>query len=125
MLAAIALAGMASLLFKLNAFGGYALELETFYLLGGLSVMLLGAGRLSLNIGGTVELSFLLLRCYGGGDPRSGEGADAGRPPPSPRCARHLPVTTGGKSSIPAAKNAPSAPPPDALHPPATSVHAR
>jgi putative oxidoreductase len=51
MLAAIALAGMASL-FKLNAFGGYALELETFYLLGGLSVMLLGAGRLSLNIGG-------------------------------------------------------------------------
>jgi putative oxidoreductase len=51
MLAAIALAGMASL-FQLNAFGGYALELETFYLLGGLSVMLLGAGRLSLNIGG-------------------------------------------------------------------------
>ena len=51
MLAAVALAGMASL-FKLNEFGGYALELETFYLLGGLSVMLLGAGRLGLNIGG-------------------------------------------------------------------------
>ena len=51
MLVAIVLAGMASL-FQLNAFGGYALELETFYLLGGLSVMLLGAGRLSLNIGG-------------------------------------------------------------------------
>lgn len=32
--------------------GGYALELEMFYLLGGLSVALLGAGRLSLNIGG-------------------------------------------------------------------------
>lgn len=51
MLVAIALAGMASL-FKLNEFGGYALELETFYLLGGLSVALLGAGRLGLNIGG-------------------------------------------------------------------------
>jgi putative oxidoreductase len=51
MIAAILLAGMASL-FKLNAFGGYALELETFYLLGGLSVLLLGAGRIGLNIGG-------------------------------------------------------------------------
>jgi len=51
MLAAILLAGMAGL-FKLNEFGGYALELETFYLLGGLSVVLLGAGRFSLNIGG-------------------------------------------------------------------------
>ena|ERR1700759_2382170 len=51
MLAAILLAGMASL-FALNAFGGYALELETFYLLGGLSVLLLGAGRIGLNIGG-------------------------------------------------------------------------
>jgi putative oxidoreductase len=28
--------------------GGYALELETIYLLGGLSVMLLGAGRYSI-----------------------------------------------------------------------------
>jgi putative oxidoreductase len=51
MLAAILLAGMAGL-FKLNEFGGYALELETFYLLGGLSVLLLGAGRFGLNIGG-------------------------------------------------------------------------
>lgn len=51
MLAAILLAGMSGLL-KLNEFGGYALELELFFLLGGLSVTLLGAGRLSLNIGG-------------------------------------------------------------------------
>jgi len=51
MIAAIVLAGMASL-GKLNPMGGYALELETFYLLGGLAVALLGAGRLSLNIGG-------------------------------------------------------------------------
>ena len=51
MIFAIVLAGTASLL-KLNASGGYALELETFFLLGGLSVMLLGAGRLGLNIGG-------------------------------------------------------------------------
>jgi putative oxidoreductase len=51
MIAAIALAGTASL-FKLNEFGGYALELETLYLLGGLSVALLGAGRIGLNIGG-------------------------------------------------------------------------
>ena len=51
MIAAIVLAGVASL-FKLNEFGGYALELETLYLAGGLAVALLGAGRLSLNIGG-------------------------------------------------------------------------
>ena len=51
MLAAVLLAGMASIL-KLNEFGGYALELEMLFLLGGLSVALLGAGRLSLNIGG-------------------------------------------------------------------------
>ena len=51
MIAAIVLAGMASL-FKLNAFGGYALELETLFLAGGLAVALLGAGRLSLNVGG-------------------------------------------------------------------------
>ncbi|HJW41715.1 MAG TPA: DoxX family protein [Rhizomicrobium sp.] len=51
MIAAIALAGMASIA-KLNATGGYALELETFYLLGGLSVAMLGAGRIGLNIGG-------------------------------------------------------------------------
>ncbi|MEI9995366.1 MAG: DoxX family protein [Rhizomicrobium sp.] len=51
MIAAIALAGVASL-GKLNPMGGYALELETFYLLGGLAVALLGAGRVSVNIGG-------------------------------------------------------------------------
>ena len=51
MLAAILLAGMAKIL-MLDAFGGYALELEMLFLLGGLSVVLLGAGRLSLNIGG-------------------------------------------------------------------------
>ena len=51
MIAAIGLAGMASLL-KLNAFGGYMLELETFFLAGGLAVALLGSGRLGLNIGG-------------------------------------------------------------------------
>jgi putative oxidoreductase len=51
MIFAIALAGMASIA-KLNATGGYALELETFYLLGGLSVAMLGAGRIGLNIGG-------------------------------------------------------------------------
>ncbi len=31
--------------------GGYALELQAFYLFGGLAVMLLGAGRLSLSKG--------------------------------------------------------------------------
>jgi putative oxidoreductase len=51
MIAAVALAGMASIA-KLNGAGGYALELETFYLLGGLSVAMLGAGRIGLNIGG-------------------------------------------------------------------------
>jgi putative oxidoreductase len=51
MIAAIVLGGMAQL-FQLNAFGGYALELETLFLAGGLAVALLGAGRLGLNIGG-------------------------------------------------------------------------
>ncbi len=51
MIAAVALAGLGSL-FQLNAFGGYALELEAFYFLGGLSVALLGAGRLGFNVGG-------------------------------------------------------------------------
>jgi putative oxidoreductase len=51
MIVAVALAGMASIA-KLNGAGGYALELETFYLLGGLSVAMLGAGRIGLNIGG-------------------------------------------------------------------------
>ena len=36
-------------LFTLNGQGGYALELEAFYFLGGLCVMLLGAGRFSLG----------------------------------------------------------------------------
>ncbi|MBS0469702.1 MAG: DoxX family protein [Proteobacteria bacterium] len=51
MLAAVALAGLGRLM-MLDAMGGYALELETFYLAGGLAVALLGAGRLGLNIGG-------------------------------------------------------------------------
>jgi len=51
MIVAIALAGTA-MLFQLGPQGGYALELETFYLLGGLTVALLGAGRIGLNIGG-------------------------------------------------------------------------
>ncbi len=51
MIVAILLAGMGSLL-ALNQYGGYALELETFYLLGGLAVFLLGAGRIGLGIGG-------------------------------------------------------------------------
>jgi putative oxidoreductase len=51
MLVAIVLAGMGSIA-MLNGSGGYALELEAFYLLGGLSVALLGAGRLGLGIGG-------------------------------------------------------------------------
>ncbi|HEY1630319.1 MAG TPA: DoxX family protein [Rhizomicrobium sp.] len=48
MIVAVVLAGMGDLL-KLNQFGGYALELEMFYLFGGLAVLLLGAGRLSLG----------------------------------------------------------------------------
>ncbi|SRR5258707_7252564 len=52
MIFAIVLAGAVASLAKLNPMGGYALELETFYLLGGLSVALLGAGRFGLNIGG-------------------------------------------------------------------------
>jgi putative oxidoreductase len=36
-------------LFALNGQGGYALELEVFYLLGGVCVMLSGAGRFSLG----------------------------------------------------------------------------
>lgn len=51
MIVAILLAGT-GLVLMLNAQGGYALELETFYLLGGLSVVLLGAGRFGFGIGG-------------------------------------------------------------------------
>jgi putative oxidoreductase len=52
MIVAIALAGMAGIAHLNPATGGYALELETFYLLGGLSVALLGAGKIGLNVGG-------------------------------------------------------------------------
>jgi len=48
MIVAIVLAGTAKLL-AVNAMGGYALELEMFFLLGGLSVALLGAGRFGLG----------------------------------------------------------------------------
>ncbi len=48
MLAAIYLTGTHSLL-MLNGQGGYALELEIFYLVGGLCVALSGAGRFSLG----------------------------------------------------------------------------
>jgi putative oxidoreductase len=46
MIVAVALAGGARLL-TLGSMGGYGLEVEAFYLLGGLAVALLGAGRLS------------------------------------------------------------------------------
>ena len=48
MLVAVYLAQLHSL-FAVNAQGGYALELETFYLVGGLYVVLSGAGRFSLG----------------------------------------------------------------------------
>jgi putative oxidoreductase len=51
MIFAVVLAGLANV-GKLNAMGGYALELEMLYLVGGLSILLLGAGRYSFNIGG-------------------------------------------------------------------------
>ena len=51
MIVAIALAGMGSLLAVDPHFGGYALELEAFYLFGGLAVMLLGAGRFGIGGG--------------------------------------------------------------------------
>jgi putative oxidoreductase len=51
MIVAVLLAGTAALL-MLNKSGGYALELETFYLFGALSIALLGAGRFSIGIGG-------------------------------------------------------------------------
>ncbi len=51
MIVAVLLVGTGSLLL-LNDQGGYALELETFYLLGGLTIILLGAGRFGLGIGG-------------------------------------------------------------------------
>ena len=47
MLVAVFLAGMAKAM-TFNAMGGYALELEAFYFWGGVAVMLLGAGRISI-----------------------------------------------------------------------------
>jgi putative oxidoreductase len=47
MIMAVVLAGMSSIA-QLNPMGGYALELEAFYMLGALSIALLGAGRLSI-----------------------------------------------------------------------------
>ena len=48
MVTAIALAHPADL-GKLNAFGGWAVELQMFYLLGGLCIALIGAGRMALD----------------------------------------------------------------------------
>jgi putative oxidoreductase len=49
MAVAVFLAGMGNLFAFNPATGGYALELEAFYLFGGLAVMLMGAGSLSLG----------------------------------------------------------------------------
>jgi putative oxidoreductase len=48
MLFAIWMAGMGNL-FAINAHGGYALELETFFLLTAFALIFLGAGRYSLG----------------------------------------------------------------------------
>lgn len=48
MIAALLLAGGGRFL-ALNGQGGYALELEAFYLFGGLAIALLGAGRISVG----------------------------------------------------------------------------
>jgi putative oxidoreductase len=48
MLAAIFLAGMANIL-KTGAYGAYALEIEAFFLLNALAIMLLGPGKLALG----------------------------------------------------------------------------
>lgn len=48
LIAAIYLAQLHNV-FTLNSSGGYGLELEVFYLLGGVCVMLSGAGRFSLG----------------------------------------------------------------------------
>ncbi|HEX4861854.1 MAG TPA: DoxX family protein [Rhizomicrobium sp.] len=47
MVMAVVLAGMSSIA-QLNPMGGYALELEAFYMLGALSIAFLGAGRFSI-----------------------------------------------------------------------------
>jgi putative oxidoreductase len=49
MIVAVLLAGMGSLLALDPHFGGYALELEAFYLFCGIAVMLLGAGRIGIG----------------------------------------------------------------------------
>ncbi|HEY5337145.1 MAG TPA: DoxX family protein [Rhizomicrobium sp.] len=55
MLVAVVLVHMGSLA-GTNEMGGYALELQAFYLFGGLAVALLGAGRFSLGgAGGTLN----------------------------------------------------------------------
>lgn len=48
MLAAILLAGMANIL-KTGAYGAYALEIEAFFLLNAVAVLLLGPGKLALG----------------------------------------------------------------------------
>lgn len=48
MATAVALAGMGHIAMLNPDSGGYALELEALYLFGGLSVMMLGAGRFSV-----------------------------------------------------------------------------
>jgi putative oxidoreductase len=48
MLAAILLAGMANI-FKTGAYGAYALEIEAFFLLNAVVVLLLGPGKLALG----------------------------------------------------------------------------
>ena len=48
MIVAVLLAGMGHLI-ALNPMGGYALELEAFYLFGGVAIMLMGAGSVSLG----------------------------------------------------------------------------
>ncbi|HEY0281632.1 MAG TPA: DoxX family protein, partial [Rhizomicrobium sp.] len=49
MIVALLLAHTASLIALTPETGGYALELQAFYLIGGLAVALLGAGRFSLG----------------------------------------------------------------------------
>ncbi|MEI6846746.1 MAG: DoxX family protein [Chlorobiaceae bacterium] len=41
-------------LFSLNPQGGYALELQVFYLFGALAIFFLGAGRFSFSKGGSI-----------------------------------------------------------------------
>ena len=48
MAVAVYLAHMADLT-KLNAYGGWAVELQAFFLMGGLCIFLLGAGKLSID----------------------------------------------------------------------------